>query len=652
MFEFPSSRGLKNRRIRTRFEENIEPQEIFLDALAQRQETEHGMQQRKFEVPLSKNSIRVFRIGTLILLLVLFVKIVHLQIFENSMFLALAEENKFIVRALQADRGVIYDSTGKQLVANKPSFDLRFDPRALSSSQSNTAAGIEKVAQILNLDSKDIKRKIDDEKGGEVLIAENLDHEKLILLEAKKEELPGFSITRNAVRVYEESQYFSHLLGYIGKITSEELKTSTNDYSLFDYVGKNGIEKSYEEVLRKNPGKLLVKRDALGRYREKEIVSLPKSGKSLVLWLDADLQKKITQELEKILASTGAKKAVAIALNPQNGGVLGLVSIPQFDNNLFQKGADQKTLREVLQDPQGPLFNRTITGLYPTGSTIKPLIASAVLEEGIIDPNKMIHDQGVIEIPHAYDPDIIYSFHGWRVLGWTNLRKAIAESSNIYFYTVGGGYKDQEGLGPSRIKQYLELFGWGALTGIDLPGEATGSIPSPVWKKEAKGEGWWDGDTYNLSIGQGDILVTPLQVATSFAAIANGGTLYQPRTVKEIVDSSSGTIEKQEPMIIRQDFIDQENLRIVREGMRMAVTGKRSPHASSIMLNSLPVTSAAKTGTAQTPHPDRYHNWVTVFAPYEDPQIVLTIMIENVPELQAAALPAAKNILEWYFTPI
>ena len=607
------------------------------------------MQKRKFEVPLSKNSTRIFCIGILILLLVLLVKIVHLQIFENSTFLALAEENKFIVRALQADRGVIYDSTGKQLVTNRPSFDLWFDSRTLSNSQSNTAAGIEEVAQILNVDSEDIKRKIDDKKGSEVLITENLDHEKLILLEAKKEELPGFSITRNAIRVYEESLYFSHLLGYIGKITSEELEASANDYSIFDYVGKNGIERSYEKVLRKNPGKLLVKRDALGKLREKEIISLPESGKSLVLWLDADLQKKITQELEQILTSTGAKKAVGVALNPQNGGVLGLVSIPQFDNNLFQKGADPKNLEKVLQDPQSPLFNRAITGLYPTGSIIKPLIASAALQEKIIDPNKMIHDQGVIEIPHAYDPDIVYSFHGWRVLGWTDLRKAIAESSNIYFYTVGGGYKDQEGLGPSRIKKYLELFGWGAPTGIDLPGEAAGSIPSPAWKKETKNEGWWDGDTYNLSIGQGDVLVTPLQVAASFVAIANGGTLYQPHAVKEIVDSSSGMTEEQEPTVIRKDFIDQETLRIVREGMRMAVTGKRSPYASSIMLNSLPVTAAAKTGTAQTPYPNLYHNWITVFAPYEDPEIVLTIMIENVPELQAAALPAAKNILEWYF---
>jgi penicillin-binding protein 2 len=229
------------------------------------------------------------------------------------------------------------------------------------------------------------------------------------------------------------------------------------------------------------------------------------------------------------------------------------------------------------------------------------------------------------------------------------MRKAIAESCDVYFYTIGGGYKNQPGLGPSRIKKYLELFGWGNKTQIDLPGESEGFIPSPTWKKETKKENWWDGDTYNLSIGQGDILITPLQVATAFVAIANGGTLFQPQVVKQIIDNNKNVIEEIPSKILRENFIDPENLQVVREGMRMGVTGEGAPLASASSLNYLPVKVAVKTGTAETSKPNYYHKWITVFAPYDDPQIVLTIMIESVRDTQPTAIPVAKEVLNWYF---
>ena len=370
----------------------------------------------------------------------------------------------------------------------------------------------------------------------------------------------------------------------------------------------------------------------------------------MVLWLDSELQKKIEEILHKILENVGAEKAVGVALDPKTGGILALVSIPSYDNNLFSKGADQEALSNLLTDLQEPLFNLVISGLYPTGSVIKPLIASAALEEEIISPSKKIDWKGGIAIPHNYEPEITTIKQDWRIHYATDMRKAIAESCNVYFYTIGGGYENQEGLGPSRIKEYLELFGWGNKTGIDLPGEVEGLIPSVEWKKEVKKEGWWDGDTYNLSIGQGDISVTPLQVVAAFVAIANGGTLYKPKGVKQIIDSEKNIIEEISPEILRENFIDPENLQIVREGMRRAVTGEGSPYASAVSLNSLPIKASAKTGTAQTSRPDYFHNWITVFAPYDDPQIVLTIMIENVEGIRAATLPAAKEILNWYFT--
>ncbi|MFC1629889.1 penicillin-binding transpeptidase domain-containing protein, partial [Patescibacteria group bacterium] len=300
----------------------------------------------------------------------------------------------------------------------------------------------------------------------------------------------------------------------------------------------------------------------------------------------------------------------------------------------------------LLNNDQQPLFNRAIAGLYPTGSTIKPLIASAALQEKIIKPQKELHCQGGIMIPHRYDPDIIYSFKDWKTHGFTDTRKAIAESCNVYFYTIGGGYGNQEGLGPNKIKKYLEFFGWAETTDIDLPGEAKGSIPNPAWKKENKGENWWDGDTYNLSIGQGDILVTPLQVTAAFSAVVNGGYLLEPQVVQKIVDSEKNLVETKQIQIVRENFIDFENLKIIREGMRGTVT-----YGTATLLNSLPVEAAAKTGTAQSSKPDYFHNWITVFAPYDDPQIVLTIVIEDVKELQALPIPLAKEILNWYFSP-
>jgi len=644
MLEFPLSRKIKNKR------EEIEPQEAFLDQLAKKREAEFGISEKKFEVPLSRKILKGFLFFVIVLFLILFAKTFQFQVLENEKFSAAAEENKFIIHSIRAERGVIYDSQDNQLVFNRPSFDLILDKRNLPESESEKIEALKEVSDIIGKNIEDLENKINEEENQIVLISENLDLQTLILLETKIDNLLGFEIQQNAIRNYIDGKSFSHLIGYTGKINAEELKENPEAYSIFDYVGRDGLEKFYEEVLRKNPGKLQIERDVHGNLLSKEIISLPESGNSLVLWLDSDLQKKIEEVLKRTLLNIGGQKAVGIALNPKTGGVIALVDLPGFDNNLFSKGADPEALENLLTDPKELLFNRAISGLYPIGSTIKPLIASAALEEEIVSPLKKFDCQGKITIPHRYDPEIIYEHRDWRIHYATDIRKAIAESCNVYFYTIGGGYKDQEGLGPSRIKKYLEFFNWGSKTEIDLPGEAKGLIPSPDWKKEVKKENWWDGDTYNLSIGQGDIKVTPLQVATAFGAIANGGTLFRPKAAKEIVDKEKNLIEEIKPEILRENFIGPTNLQIVREGMRRAVTGEASPYASAVLLNSLPVSSAAKTGTAQTPRPNYYHNWITVFAPYDDPQIVLTIMIENVKEAHVVSLPVAKEILNWHFT--
>ena len=652
MFVFQTSKEPKefrDRKIKT-FWREIEPQEILLDSLAQKKDIR--ISEKKMEVPLSQKMLKVLFAVFFISIFFLLAKSFQLQILERNQFLAQAQENKFIIASLGAERGVIYDRNLNQLVFNRPAYNLICQKSQLPKEEREKEGVLKQLSQILEEDLESLKIKISETQDAEVLISQNLSHQTLIVLETKIKEWPGFQVRQNSKRDY-QAQAFSHLLGYTGKITAPELKEDLN-YSIFDWTGKQGLEKSYEKILRKNPGKLRIERDALGKEISKEIVALPESGKSLVLWLDSDLQIRLSEVLERKLKELGVEKGAAVVLEPDSGGVLALVSLPDFNNNLFNTGSDPEALQYLLEDPLSlnPLFNRAISGQYLMGSTIKPLIASAALEEKIISPQTNINCQGEIVIENPwYDPDHpelgqeAWVYHDWTVHGWTDLRKAIAQSCNIYFYTVGGGYGEQEGLGPSRIKDYLQLFGWGERTGIDLPEETSGFIPDPAWKERVKEEKWWDGDTYHLSIGQGDILATPLQIAAAFSAIANGGKLYQPQVVKEILDSEKNPVQEITPKILRENFVDEKNLQIVREGMREAVT-----YGSSVSLNDLPVKAAAKTGTAQTSQIDYYHHWVTVFAPYENPQIVLTIVIESVKGVQFAALPVAKEVLNWYFS--
>lgn len=610
-----------------KFKKEIEPQEILLDSLAQKKEEEFGISGKRIETPLSKKLFRGFWVIFLIILFVFWGKTFQMQVLEGKIFSELSEENEFIIHFIQAERGIIYDKDLNQLVFNKPSFDLICEIRNLPQDEFKRNEVLKGVSRALQRDYEELKEEISDSQRPEVLVAENLSHQTLILLETKINDFPGFKIENNTVREYLSGPVFAHLIGYKRK-TDEEI----------------GLEKHYDDILKARPGELQIKRDARGNLISKEIVRLPESGQNLVLYLDSELQEELLKSLKKSIKNVGAESGAAVALDPKTGGILASVSWPSFDNNLFSQGMSEEQWQTISKNPNDPLFNRVISGRYLIGSTIKPLIASAVLEEKIIDPDKKLNCQGFITIPHQYEPEEETIKRDWMIHGWTDMRKAIAESCNVYFYTVGGGYGDQEGLGPTRIKEYLEFFGWGSKTGIDLPEEAEGFIPDKEWKKETWGADWWDGDTYNLSIGQGFLQITPLEVVSSFTAIANGGKLFQPQIVKEIIDSEKNLIEENKPKIIRENFIKPENLQIVREGMRQAVT--RGSAAN--WLNSLPVSAAAKTGTAELG--DNYcDNWITVFAPYEDPQIVLTVLVENVKSDRAAVLPVAKETLEWYF---
>jgi len=374
--------------------------------------------------------------------------------------------------------------------------------------------------------------------------------------------------------------------------------------------------------------------------RKKNIISeeAGRPGRDLVLAIDLDLQRQAERALKDELRAAGKKRGSVIVLEPQTGEVLALVSEPAFDANLFARGISSDELAKLQNDPERPLFPRAIAGTLPSGSTFKLAVASAALEEGIVTPNTTVLSTGGISIGKSFFPDWKAGGHGP-----TNVTKALAESVNTFFYAVGGGYDKIDGLGVDRIVSYARKFGLGAPLGLDLASEGSGFLPSKQWKKEAKGESWYVGDTYHLAIGQGDITVTPLQIAVMTAVVANGGKLVQPHVV-DALTSSDGGRQTVAPKVLDPQVVSSKTINVVRQGMRQAVT-----QGSARALAGLPVAVAAKTGTAQWNNNKPNHAWFTSFAPYNDPKIVVTVAIEEGGEGSVTAAPVASRIIQWYF---
>ncbi|MFA7662744.1 MAG: penicillin-binding protein 2 [Patescibacteria group bacterium] len=574
-------------------------------------------------------------------ILLLFGKLFWLQIFQGNYYRSVAEGNRIRTQEIKADRGLIYDRNGEQLVENLPDFYL-----------SVVAAELPQDEEFLTMIKK-IKLVFSDETVGKILdiykqrsayyqakvVEEHIDLDKVILFEINCPDCPGIYVKNQNKRGYLTDDLLSHSMGYLGLINQEELDEDGEDYSFDDYLGKNGLELSYEDYLRGQKGYKKIEVDSRGK--ESQIISSQPAeiGQSLKLTIDLGLQKEMYRAIEKELSKLKTKRAVGIAMNPQNGEILSLVSYPGYDNNLFVQGISSEDYAKLMNDPDNPMFFRAIAGEYPPGSTIKPLMALAALQEGIVTENTQVNSTGGLRINEWVFPDWKAGGHGL-----TNVKKAIANSVNTYFYYIGGGYDKFEGLGVERIKKYLESFGLGQPTGIDLYGERGGFVPSKDWKESTKNEAWYIGDTYHLSIGQGDLLVTPLQVATYTSMIANGGKIYQPRLVDKIIDPETGIENELPDKLVKTVEIDPQNIKIVQEGMRDTVV-----YGSGVSLSSLPFTSAGKTGTAQAGGDKENHGWFTGYAPYENPEIEITILIENGGGGDVVAVPIAKEVLRWYF---
>jgi penicillin-binding protein 2 len=638
MFDFLYSKEIKKRKKSRIDKKEIQPEEILPDRVNLKNE----FNERTLEVSLINKSFYFLFFFVFLVIALLFFRSFQLQVIENDKYSTMAEKNRFKYMSVDALRGVIYDKNMNQLVFNDSEFSLIFNKK--EGIVDGWEENIKEMLEVIDLEYEKTINKIEESKDRFVVILDSVEKEDLIFLQLKIKDFNGFEISKKSFRNYINPNVFSHIIGYTGKISQDEIDLSNNEYSADDYIGKSGVERSYEEDLKIVPGKIKIEKDAEGNVKSEEIFSVAQSGNDLVLWIDSDLQLKIYEEIEKIVNDVGSKNAVAIAMDPRNGAVLSMISYPGFNNNLFSGNKNNESLISLFNDPAMPMFNRVVSGNYPAGSIIKPLIGVAALEEGVISSEKQIYSSGKITIPNPWDPLSLSIFTDLASPGWFTMKKAIALSSNVYFYMIGGGYEDQKGLGVEKIKEYLSFFGWGSKTKIDLPNEKTGLIPDPEWKMENIKTKWTIGDSYNLSIGQGYILTTPIQVVTSFSAIANGGNLFKPMIVWKSLDSNGKEVMVNSPEILNSNFIDINNIEIIRQGMKEAVT-----YGSAKTLSNLSVDVAAKTGTAQIPKLGHYHNWVTVFAPYDNPEIVLTIMIEEVKGVRAATLPVAKEVLEWYF---
>jgi len=592
------------------------------------------------ETPYKRKGVKILWCFIVFVIMGLSGRVFYLDFVNGAYYREVSKGNRIRQIVIKAPRGNILDKYGHVLARNVPSVDVVAIPSDLPKNYEQKKTMSESLAEILEMNSGNLEVLLSsqNEKSLDpVLVKENISEEQFLILAERWKDFPGIMIEKTAIRNYENSVMFSHVLGYDGKITKEEMDKNEG-YFMTDYIGKAGIEKKYEKNLRGKPGAHQVEIDSRGNVKKNLGMISPESGEDLVLHIDEELQKKLYDSILQTLEKTETKTAAAVAIDPRNGGVLAMVSVPSYDNNQFARGIMDDEYKTLISDKDLPLLNRAVNGEYPPGSTLKPAVAAAALSENVISPSTVIDGLGgVLRIGN-------FSFGDWKAHGPSDVRTAIAESNDIFFYTVGGGYGNITGLGMSRMKKYENLFGFGSQTGIDLPSESSGFIPDEEWKLSKIKEKWYIGDSYHCAIGQGFVTSTPLQLANYTAAIANGGTLYAPRIVNRI-KNHSGKDQFIAPEIVRKNFISSDVMNVVREGMRKTVEA-----GTAQTLKDLPVAVAGKTGTAQFGTEDKTHAWFISFAPYESPEIALVVLAEGAGEGHSSSVPITKEVYEWYFS--
>ncbi len=433
-------------------------------------------------------------------------------------------------------------------------------------------------------------------------------------------------------RLYTETEGFSHLLGYVSYPRRDQSGVFWQD----EYIGKDGVEKFYQEKLAGVKGERIIEVTALREIEAQNVVVYPTNGENLTLSIDKGVQAKLYESIESLAKEVGFTGGAGIILDVRSGEVLAVTSYPEYDNTLITNAVtkeEKAKVAEELVDKKQKFLDRAVSGLFVPGSTVKPFFAYAALAEGVIDPETSIYSSGALVIENKYGgPDTV--FKDWKKHGYVNMRQAIAASSDEYFYQIGGGYKDQQGLGIKRLKEYAEKFGFATTTGIDLPGEEYGVIPSPEWKMKLFEEDWLVGNTYHSSIGQYGFQVTPLELVRAVAAIANGGYLVPPHVLKG---------QEKQPEDIG---LNRRHLKVIQEGMRMAVT---SDIGTGKGLQISGVEIAAKSGTAELGVSKQLVNsWTTGYFPYENPKYAFVVVMEKGSRNNLkGAVFAARQTIEW-----
>lgn len=611
-----------------------------------------------------------FLVSITLLILTMVGRLVYIQILEGGTYEVKAEGNRQRIIPVPSERGLIFDRNGVQLTQNIPNFSLAVVPQDLPRDKTKLQQVINRLSEITGTDAKNIEEtlyKYRNYRHDSIVITEDIPYDTALKILIASEDLPGIAVHRGSKRLYltnnpeglaittstevfseneiaqienaSRDNSLSHVLGYIGKLSPEDLEEYYEQgYLPSDSIGKMGVEESYEQQMRGTYGHKRIEVDSKGAEQAVIAAEDPIPGSHIKLSIDYKIQQKMEDLINAWLKANNRTRASAVIMNPQNGEILGLVSLPGFDNNDFSGGIDQKTYTTYIQNENHPLFDRAIGGNYPSGSVIKPAIASAALTEGVITPKTTVLSTGGISVGQRFFPD-------WTPVGSgiTDVRKSISWSVNTFYYYIGGGFGDFKGLGVTRINQYLEKYGFGKKLGIDIPGEDGGFLPSPEWKKREKGEEWYVGDTYNYSIGQGFFLTNPLQIASMTGVIANKGTVYKPHVVKAIVNPKTGKEDIIQGEKVRENIIPVANLTTVGLGMKDCVdTGPCG------VLRSLPFSVAGKTGTAQWNSEKPTHAWFTSFAPYNNPEIVVTIMLEEGGEGSRTASHIAADFYRWW----
>ncbi|GFO60388.1 penicillin-binding protein 2 [Geomonas silvestris] len=592
-------------------------------------------------IPDGDGSRRIIWIsfGAFAMFFLLLSRLWYLQVVDTENLLDQSENNRLRFVPVAAPRGAILDRNGKVLVSNTPSFSVAVIPKDVKDREQLVSS----LARLLKLDPKEIQDKWNKGQGRAkyypLVVASNISRDQMEFLEENRLSLSGVNIEMKPVRAYPNGELASHLLGYLGEVSEEELGNERyKDYNAGDYTGKSGIEKSWENFLHGTDGGRQIEVDARGRFLRTVEETASTVGNSVMLTIDLDMQKVAEQAF-------GDKAGAAVAMDVNTGEVLAFASNPGFDPALFTGRLPADKWKEYLEDKRHPLENKALKGMYPPGSTFKIITAIAGIEEGLIDAHSSVDCPGYYKFGNA-------TFKCWdkKGHGHVELRKALRESCDVYFYKLA------ERLGVNRIAAYAKKFGLGAPMGIGLDNEKGGVIPTEEWKKKRFGTKWFSGETLSVGIGQGYVLTTPVQLASMIATVANDGVIYQPHLVKRIVDLDGKPIKEFPPQQVGRAAIKPSTFKLIKEGLFAVVN---EPHGTGGMARLSEVKVAGKTGSSQVvkmrdskgevPYQFRDHALFVAFAPLEKPEIAVAVIVEHGEHGGSAAAPIAGRLLRAYF---